>query len=116
MLDPRPDDVIPRHIADSDGIRHLEARRLADGTVVIEGQDLGRGVSAVFGDAGSEYEWTRTIRPGDVPMAIRALGGTDGDDLLALLADWAAAHGGLDPSTRLGEAGVPMERWSRIGD
>lgn len=116
MTDPRPEPVVLRHVEDAQGIRHLEARRLADGSLVIEGQDLGRGVSAVFGDAAREYEWSRTIRPADIPATIRALGGSDGDDPLALLASWTAANGGRDPSTRLDEAGVPMERWSRIGD
>lgn len=116
MSAPQPDRVVLRHVEDEHGIRHLEARRLADGSVVIEGQDLGRGVSAIFGDGDDEYEWARTIRPADVPAAIRALGGIDGDDLLVLLADWTATNGGLDPSIRLDEAGVPMERWSRIGD
>ena len=116
MDDPSPDRVILRHTEGPDGARHLEARREPDGSIVIEGQDLGRGVEGVFGAGTSEYEWTRTIACQSVPAAIHALGGAPGDDLLDLLARWTAANGGQDPSVTLDEASVPMERWSRTGD
>ena len=97
-------------------IRHLEATRRPDGAILIEGQDLGPGVERIFGAGLTEYEWTWTIEPDAVPAAIAALEGIEGDDPLRLLAAWSAAHGGVDPGSRLREAGVPIEFWSRIGD
>jgi hypothetical protein len=114
MSDRSNDHVVLRHTEGPDGVRHLEARRQPDGSVVIEGQDLGRGVESVFGS--TEYEWARTIPAASLPEAIHALGGAPGDELLELLARWTDANGGLDPSVALDQAGVPMERWSRIGD
>jgi len=94
----------------------LTARRGPDGGVVIEGQDIGRGVEEIFGDGFREYEWDWTIAPDAVPAAVTALGGDGEDDVLALLRAWSVDHGGRDPGIFLQEAGVPVEFWSRIGD
>lgn len=108
------DSVVLRDTRDSGGTRHLEARRRPDGGLVVEGQDLGPGVRALF-DAG-EYEWTWTLEAADVPAAAAALGGAPGDDPLAVVSAWAAANPGRDPGSALRDAGVPIGFWSRIGD
>ena len=108
--------VVLRDCRDRDGLRHLEATRRSDGGILIEGQDLGPGVERIFGAGLTEYEWAWDIPPEAVPAALVALDGVPGDDPLALLAAWSAAHGGIDPGSHLREAGVPIAFWSRIGD
>jgi len=107
--------IVLRDVRDERGTRHLAARRREDGSIIIEGHDLGRGVE-VFGPGLSEYEWVWTIAPDAVPSAIEALGGKEGDDLLQLLLGWSTDHGGTDPGTHLREAGVTIAFWSHLGD
>jgi hypothetical protein len=90
--------------------------RGVEGEVRIEGQDLGDAVESIMGAGIREYEWTWTIASGDVDAAVAALGGSEGDDLLELLAAWASAHGDQDPGRFLKDAGVRMDFWSRFGD
>jgi len=47
----------------------------------IAGQDLGP--PSFIG--GGEYEYWLTVEPGDIPRVVAALGGAEGDDVLALL-------------------------------
>ena len=96
--------------------RSIEYVRAADGEVRIEGQDLGAPVEAIMGAGIREYEWTWVIAKADVDTAVAALGGTPGDDVLALLDAWATANGVRDPGQYLTDAGMPMEFWSRFGD
>jgi hypothetical protein len=110
------DRKVLRERADQDGTRHLEVRRLRDGRVVIEGQDLGAGVERAFGPGISEYEWSWTIARRHVPAAVRELGGKGDDDLLSLLAARYVSTDGMDPGVALDDAGVPIEFWSRLGD
>ena len=96
--------------------RSIEYVRAADGGVRIEGQDLGAPVEAIMGAGIREYEWVWVIAQADVEEAVAALGGTPGDDVLALLDAWATANGGRDPGQFLKDAGIPMGFWSRFGD
>lgn len=111
-----PMQVVLRNLRDAGGTRSLTARRGENGAILIEGQDLGRGVEAAFGPGLYEYEWAWTIGPDAFPAAIEALGGNEGDDLLRLLAAWSAGHGGADPGSHCKDAGVPIDFWSRVGD
>jgi hypothetical protein len=106
--------VVLRDQRDADGLRSLTVIRGPDGGIEIDGHDLGDGVERILGFR--EYEWTWDIEADAVPAAIAALGGAAGDDPLALLVAWSAAHGGIDPGSHLREAGVPITFWSRIGD
>jgi hypothetical protein len=54
------------HERDERGTRSLWLRRLSDGRLSIEGQDLGPGV-AIFGEGLSEYEWAWTVAAADSP-------------------------------------------------
>ena len=59
--------VVLRDIRDAHGSRYLEAHLEPDGTLVIEGQDLGDEVESIFGEGLREYEWTWRVAPADVP-------------------------------------------------
>jgi hypothetical protein len=109
------DRIILREHEDADGMRHLEVRRLRDGRVVIEGQDVGPGVERAFGHGMREYEWRWTIALRDVPAAVRCLGGSADASLLALLAARFKRTDGEDPGIAVDEAGVPIEFWNHLG-
>jgi hypothetical protein len=107
--------VVLRDSREEGGLRHLSAAIRPDGSLVIEGQDLGPGVERVFGAGNTEYEWTWTVAAPDVPAVTDALGGEPGEDPLAAVARWFGEHR-TDPGSRLRDAGVAVAFWSRIGD
>lgn len=93
----------------------LEARRDADGCILIEGQDIGATPSAFWGSR--EYEWTMKIPAQAVDRYVEALGGDpDRDDLLDLLSAKSAASERYASRSFLDEAGISYEFWSRVGD
>ena len=96
----------------AEGRRWIGAELRADGTLVIEGQDL----DPPAGLGGGEYEWTITVRPGDVPTVVRALGGQSGDDVLDLLSRHRDEVVGTGELTWLHGIGLHPDFWSRIGD
>ncbi|HSV94268.1 MAG TPA: hypothetical protein VLH81_14390, partial [Desulfobacterales bacterium] len=108
--------LVLRHSKDERGTRHLSAHRGADGSLHIDGHDLGSGVADAFGSGNTEYEWCWTVRPDDVPAVVAALGGDPGDDVLAVLARWSAANDGRDPGQGIRDAGVPVVFDNRVGD
>ena len=108
--------VVLYDLRDDRGTRHLSASARADGSILIEGQDLGRGVGDAFGSGLTEYEWAWVITPDNVPAAVEALGGQGEDDILGLLQAWAADNVGRDPGNHLKDSGVPIGFWSRVGD
>ncbi len=61
----------------SGDIRHLGASFSPDGTLTIEGQDLGDGVEQIFGAGNREYERALTIEPRDVAQLKSALESDD---------------------------------------
>lgn len=79
------------------------------GSLHIDGQDLGRSTTAVSGDG--EYEWFQTIRSEHLPRLIRLLGGTSADNILDLLsASWSGDRSyALEQLLREGD--VPVERF-----
>ena len=101
---------------DHNGSRLLEAILLADGSLRIEGQDLGAAVTAAFGNDFREYEFDWSVAAADVPHVMQALGGSPGDDPLELIQRWTQASRGRDPGQFLRDAGVELRFWSRIGD
>jgi hypothetical protein len=108
--------VVLHDLRDNHGTRHLSAWAAPDGSIVIEGHDLGRGVGDAFGPGLTEYEWAWTITPDHVPAAVEALGGQGVDDILRLLEVWAANNVGRDPGTYVKDSGVPIAFWNRVGD
>jgi hypothetical protein len=114
--------VVLRDIRDAHGTRFLEARLESDGTLVIEGQDLGDGVAEVFGEGLREYEWTWRVAPGDVPVlaervATRLEAPADLGilPLLFLLYD-PLSRGSLEEFVGPDRDRIPAAFWSRIGD
>ena len=100
---------------DHNGTRTIWAALVADGSLKIEGQDLGAGV-AIWGEGFTEYEWDWTVAAVDVPRAVEILGGNAGDDPLELLKGWSRDSGGRDPGQHLKSAGLTLGFWSRVGD
>jgi len=94
--------------------RHLVASLSADGTLMIEGQDLGRSVEQTFGDGNREYEWVWTIRSENMSHLLSALDA--GDDVLTALAARFSNDAAAELKPFLDEWEIPHECWSRIGD
>lgn len=108
--------VVLRDQHDADGTRRLEAESRMGGAIVIEGRDVGPGVARFWGEGNDHYAWEWAIDAEAIPAMIAALGGAPGDDPLALLKAWYDAGTGRDPGIDLYEAGVPIEKWSSVGD
>jgi hypothetical protein len=103
------------HRDDDQGLYRRTLTLRDDGSLLLEGHDLGRGVSDIFGC--SEYEFVRTIAPDQVGWLRRALGLDEGDDLGSVLADRFAGRGGSSAFEQyLNEQQIASEFWSRIGD
>ena len=96
------------------GTQYLSASLASDGTLTIEGQDLGVGVEQTFGTGNREYEWALTIESKDVAQLKSAL--ESGDDVLIALAERFSndAAAGLQPF--IDEHDIHYEFWSRSGD
>jgi len=88
---------------------HLED----DGSLVIEGQDIGSGVGDFFGGENSEYEFFRTVRPQDVAR-LRRLADVGDANLLDSLRDRFDSTRSLE--TFLEQHGIESDFWSRVGD
>ncbi len=107
--------IVLRDIHDEEGVRHLAARFTESGDLVIEGQDLGDGVERFFGEGIREYEWIWTIRRGSLVALARELGVNEGAILEELGRRFShPSCGELEPFLK--EHGIPLERWSRLGD
>ena len=86
--------IVLRDDRDDRGTRYLDAALEEDGTLRITGQDQGLRVSEFFGAAITSYEWVYLVAADRIPALNRLLGGHDGDDVLALLADCHQRAGG----------------------
>ncbi len=109
-----PSTVTLRDSRDQDGARRLDARLQSDGTLLIEGQDIGPGVERFFGPGMTEYEWAWTIRPQSVTALKKAL--KSDDDVLSALKDRFSGAAAADLKPFLDDNGVAYEAWSRVGD
>jgi len=110
------DCVVLRNAEDAGGTRHLEARMSEDSNLIIEGQDLGKGVSGVFGEGISEYEWNYLIEKENIPLLIKALGGEEGDDILELIADRCTGESAQSLEKVIRDNNIPHEFSSWMGD
>jgi hypothetical protein len=108
--------VTLRRERDADGLRRLDVVLRDDGSLVIEGQDLGAGVERFWGAGLTEYEWTRTVEREHVPRLAAALGGGPDADVLALIEEAFAGEKAAGLEALLEQEGIPFQSWSRIGD
>jgi hypothetical protein len=97
------------------GTRHVWLRLTEDGAVMLEGQDLGRGVSTFFGEDFSEYEWSWELAADRLEVLLGSLGVAAGSpDLFEQLASRLKTLGGVEMEDRFREAGATF--WSRLGE
>ena len=59
-----------RSTCDQDGSRHLWERLKDNGDLIIEGQDLGPGVSKCFGPEITEHEWSWIIYKANISQLV----------------------------------------------
>lgn len=114
--------VVLRNFQDAHGSRFLEATLEPDGSLLIEGQDLGEGVEAIFGAGLREYEWRWRVAPEHVPtLADRVAAALEAPPdlgILALLFLLYEEGGGLGVERFIGpgEDRIAADFWSRVGD
>jgi hypothetical protein len=97
-------------------VRRLWASVTAAGDLLIEGQDLGPGVEAFWGEGQSEYEWCLTVRAANLPALLKALGGQPGDSVLQLLSARFTEDEQCASPRFLQQHDVKHEFWNRAGD
>ncbi len=107
--------IVLRNIENAGDSRHLEASMNEAGDLVVEGHDLGSGVSSVFGPDVKEYEWVYTIKRESLPLLIKALGGDERDDALQVMAEKCKGEEALEIGMVISENDVPHEFWNRMG-
>jgi len=105
-----------RETRDEEGTRYLGARIMSTGDLVIEGQDLGSGVTKFFGQGITEYEYAWTIPREDVHLLLKALGGAKTHDILGVLKEQFSKEPALEVSGLLKEHHIKYEFWFRHGD
>lgn len=108
--------VILRRTRDRNGSRYLAASIVADGDIHVEGQDLGPGVTAYWGEGVTEYEWTWTIPIAEVPHLLSSLDEPVDADPLAALARHFSGERAAGLKRFLDEHQIRHEVWSRQGD
>jgi len=108
--------VTLRRSEDRDGTRYLGASMVGEGDIRIDGQDLGPGVTAWFGEGITEYEWTWTIRAAAIPRLLTALGEPADADPLAALARRFSGDRAADLKSFLDDNEIEHDAWSRVGD
>jgi hypothetical protein len=83
-----------------------------DGTLRIFGQAKRPGKPRFFGSRVTFDEWMYVIPSARLHSLAQALGGDDGDDVLALLASYYQQHGGqLDSVLKRPEVGAEFSNW-----
>jgi hypothetical protein len=92
--------------------RRLTAYLIEDGTLVIDGHDLGPGTALISDDG--EYEWRQTFPPDSVAALGAALGGKRDEDILDLLARRYRNERSYDLERIMRETRdtIPREFWS----
>jgi hypothetical protein len=108
--------VIIRATTDDGGSRLVEAEITAEGDLIISGQDLGPSVGAFWGTEFTEYEYAHTIERKHVTSLLKALGSSDGDDVIDVLRQKYTDPTFLLRAYLEPETAVPFTFWSRLGD
>ena len=105
--------VVMEDSQDFRGWQRRELHEEANGSLVIEGQDLGSGVSDFWGGGQTEYEFTRTIAPpavGALRLALQ-IGDTPLLEVLEMRFETTS-----DFEAYLTANGIETSFWSRVGD
>jgi hypothetical protein len=105
--------VVLRDSCDESGSRFLGASISADGTLTINGQDLGSAVEEFFGEDDFEYEWTWTIKPREVARLVAVL--EFGEYFLAALANRFSGEAAAGLHEFLEKNEIAYSAWSRTG-
>lgn len=85
-----------------------------DGTLVIEGQDVGDDVESVLGTGLREYEFERCLEPSAVGRLRETLGIEPDEPLLPALRSRLGSTNALERV--VADNDIPSAFWSRIGD
>src|SRR5207244_3487401 len=104
------------------GTRNLWLRQETDGSLHLEGQDLGRQVTGFWGEGLTEYEWAWSLDREHLSALLKRLGLAPDErasggvpiDLLEQIADRLRDLGESETEERFKEAGATF--WSRLGD
>lgn len=91
----------------------ITADLAADGSLSVEGQDLGKRVEEFWGEGQSEYEWSYTLGPDAVAALKAALGG---QEVLAALAERFSGDQYSKLRPFMESQGIEFAFWSRVGD
>ncbi len=101
---------------DERGFCRRSVSLLDDGSLQIEGHDLGRGVENFWGSGLDEYEFSRTVPPDGVIRLRAILDLGDGDDLLGTLhARYGRPGGTRELEQLLRDRGIESQFWNRVG-
>lgn len=100
--------------SDADGTYYRAVHFDEDGSLTIEGHDMGPGVELIFGDGITEYEFTRTVDEAEVLKLREAMGLGAESPLLALLRSKFATTSALEDF--LDDKEIKSEFWSRMGE
>ena len=107
-----PKKVVLRDEQTKNDSRRLVARYEPNGDLIFEGQDLGEGVEAFWGN--NEHEWTWTIEARDVPKLMQALN-VRRKPLNEIKRRFSGPQAsGIE--TFIQDSAVPFLFWSRVGD
>lgn len=107
-----PTKIVLRDEKTASDSRHLSAQIEDSGDLVFTGQDIGPAVADFFGVR--EYEWTWTVKAGDVAKLKAALG-VSGDVLGALHDRFGSGHASeIEPFLK--QHAIPYQSWTRMGD
>ena len=105
-------------LEESNDEKGLCVRRVSlapDGSLRLEGHDLGPMVEEFFGH--SEYEFVRTVSSYGVDRLRRTMGlGTEDDLISALAAEFHGPGGSSRLEKFLESQGIESDFWNRIGD
>jgi len=106
--------VVIRDVRDDRGSQCEYATLASYGDARIEGQDLGKGLEAVFGEGLTEYEYVLTVKAVDVAALLNALGAKS--DVLSALREQFGDQSQESLQSFLENNDVPFEFWSWIDD
>jgi hypothetical protein len=104
--------VVLRDARDDRGTQFEAAQLDDDGTLRVTGHHTGPGVSELFGDAITSYDWAYVIAPDRVGTLFILLGGHAGDDVFDLLATCHDEHGGqINDLLRGSQVAAAFSNW-----